>query len=341
VRVYDHALTATEIQTDMQRPVSSGAGPAPAGTAPPAGIVAAYNFDEASGDTVNDSSGLGNNGTATGGPLRVAGHTGGSLSFDGVDDVVTVPGTASLALANGMTIEAWVKPTELGGLWRTVALKEQSGDLCYALYAHDGAGAAGHVFVGSEWRARGGALTLNAWTHLAATYDGSVLALYRDGALVTTTLVSGQIATSSGPLVISFEALATYHGREARLWERQALVSARGLKWIGPRSAANRSRSGRQSPSSPSSGPECRRSKPGSGPNSVATAERPATSAAAHQHSRRARSALATASVAKTPVSNIASATPATGASCTARAMPTAPAAAGRSGALRTGVIGS
>jgi glutamate-ammonia-ligase adenylyltransferase len=32
---------------------------------------------------------------------------------------------------------------------------------------------------------------------------------------------------SSGPLVISFEALATYHAREARLWERQALLRAR------------------------------------------------------------------------------------------------------------------
>jgi len=32
---------------------------------------------------------------------------------------------------------------------------------------------------------------------------------------------------SSGPLVISFEALQTYHAREARLWERQALLRAR------------------------------------------------------------------------------------------------------------------
>ncbi len=32
---------------------------------------------------------------------------------------------------------------------------------------------------------------------------------------------------SSGPLVISFEALASYHAREARLWERQALLRAR------------------------------------------------------------------------------------------------------------------
>jgi len=32
---------------------------------------------------------------------------------------------------------------------------------------------------------------------------------------------------SSGPLVVSFDALATYHAREARLWERQALLRAR------------------------------------------------------------------------------------------------------------------
>src|SRR5207245_8940404 len=32
---------------------------------------------------------------------------------------------------------------------------------------------------------------------------------------------------SAGPLVVSFDSLATYHGREARLWERQALLRAR------------------------------------------------------------------------------------------------------------------
>src|SRR5260370_19369269 len=34
---------------------------------------------------------------------------------------------------------------------------------------------------------------------------------------------------SAGPLVISFEALASYHAREARLWERQALLKARPI----------------------------------------------------------------------------------------------------------------
>ena len=34
---------------------------------------------------------------------------------------------------------------------------------------------------------------------------------------------------SAGPLVVSFDALASYHAREARLWERQALLRARSV----------------------------------------------------------------------------------------------------------------
>src|SRR5207248_2368318 len=34
---------------------------------------------------------------------------------------------------------------------------------------------------------------------------------------------------SAGPLVVSFDALASYHGREARPWERQALLRARAV----------------------------------------------------------------------------------------------------------------
>ena len=39
-----------------------------------------------------------------------------------------------------MTMEAWVRPTATGALWRTVMLKEQPGSLIYALYAGDATG---------------------------------------------------------------------------------------------------------------------------------------------------------------------------------------------------------
>jgi len=73
----------------------------------------------------------------------------------------------------------------------------------------------------------------------------------------------------------------------------------------------------------------------------MAAADIDATSAAAHQQSRRARSALASARVAKTPASSTARAIPASGAMWTASAIDTAPAAAGRSGVLRTAVTAS
>src|SRR5438477_9520730 len=38
---------------------------------------------------------------------------------------------------------------------------------------------------------------------------------------------------SAGPLVVSFDALATYHAREARLWERQSLLKARPVAGDG------------------------------------------------------------------------------------------------------------
>jgi hypothetical protein len=52
-----------------------------------------------------------------------------------------------------MTLEAWVNPSALGNAWRTVLMKEQSGNLVYDLYAN-GSGATtvpvGEVYVGGE-----------------------------------------------------------------------------------------------------------------------------------------------------------------------------------------------
>ena len=45
-------------------------------------------------------------------------------------------------------------------------------------------------------------MPLNAWTHLAATYDGAVLRLYVNGALAGSIAVSGAMAASTGVLRI-------------------------------------------------------------------------------------------------------------------------------------------
>jgi hypothetical protein len=100
----------------------------------PSGLVAAYGFEETSGTSVTDSSGKSSTGTISGATSATGGKFGRALSFDGVNDLVTVTDSNLLDLAPGMTLEAWVKPTTVND-WRTVLLKERPGQLAYALYA--------------------------------------------------------------------------------------------------------------------------------------------------------------------------------------------------------------
>jgi PKD repeat protein/glucose/arabinose dehydrogenase len=171
---------------------------------PPAtGLVGAWGFNEASGTTVSDASGNGNTGTVTGATRSTAGRFGGALSFDGVNDSVTVADANSLDLRTSMTLSAWVRPT-VGGGWRTVLLKEQPGQLAYALYSStDNNRPSGHVFTTGDMALGGpSVLPANAWSHLAAVWDGLTMRLYVNGTQVASGALAGTAATSSTPLRI-------------------------------------------------------------------------------------------------------------------------------------------
>jgi subtilisin family serine protease len=172
------------------------------------GLVAAYGFAEAGGTTVVDSSGKGNAGTLQNAVRTSNGKYGSALSFNGSNARVNVPDASSLDLTSGMTLEAWVKPATLSG-WRTALLKEQPGQLVYALYANtDTNRPSAHVFNGADLNTRGTAqLPLNTWTHLAATYDGSALRLYVNGTLASSRGVSGSMPNSTGALRIGGNAV--------------------------------------------------------------------------------------------------------------------------------------
>jgi hypothetical protein len=170
---------------------------------PVTGLVAAFGFDEGAGTAVADASGRGNAGTISGAAWTDSGRFGRALTFDGVDDWVTVPDAASLDLTTGMTIEAWVNPSTLAGAWRTVMLKERPGQLAYGMYASgDVLRPSGWISIGSSDRGTTGtaAVPTNAWTHLAATYNGATLRLWVNAVNVSSFNVTGSIATSTMPL---------------------------------------------------------------------------------------------------------------------------------------------
>jgi Concanavalin A-like lectin/glucanases superfamily/Galactose oxidase-like, Early set domain/Bacterial Ig domain/Glyoxal oxidase N-terminus/Galactose oxidase, central domain len=168
------------------------------------GLVAAYGFDEGTGTSALDASGGGLTGAVSGPTWAPTGRHGGALQFDGVNDSVIVPDAAALDLTTGMTIEAWVNPTALSG-WRTVVLKERTNGLAYALYSSDGSGRPNsYLNVGGTDREvlAPSTIATGAWTHLAATYDGTTSRLFVNGAQVATLPLTGAAAISTGALRI-------------------------------------------------------------------------------------------------------------------------------------------
>jgi hypothetical protein len=170
----------------------------------PAGLVAGYTFDAGSGSSLVDVSGNANNGTISGGTSWTTGKYGGALSFNGSTGRVSVPASPSLGLSSAMTLMAWIQPTASQSGWRTIIQRQTDA---YFLNASNETGplrpSGGGTFAGNtSWVTGTTANPVNAWTHVALTYDGAALRLYVNGTQVATGAASGAIQASSNPLWI-------------------------------------------------------------------------------------------------------------------------------------------
>jgi len=135
---------------------------------------------------------------------------------------VTVNDSNSLDLTTGMTLEAWLFPTAVGG-WRDVIYKG-TDDIYYLMGSSDNSTPAiGGTFSPSALRGTS-SLPLNAWTHLAGTYDGTTMRLYVNGVQVSSRAQTGPIQTSTAALTMGGDALygQYFAGRidEARIYNR-------------------------------------------------------------------------------------------------------------------------
>jgi hypothetical protein len=223
LRIYNRALTAQQIQADMRTPVVGGGYE---------GLVAAFGFEEASGEWALDASGWGNDGVIEGAERTEGGYFGRAMAFDGVDDWVRVADADSLDLTSGMTLEAWVLPTGDAGSWGMVLSKETTDRFAYGLYnnaVEPGPSSYARIGQGYVSIRRDAKLALNTWAHLAVTYDGAWFRLFVNGVEVDALAVSGDIGVNDGALRIGGAHFAgdeffTGYIDEVRIYDRALTV---------------------------------------------------------------------------------------------------------------------
>ena len=134
------------------------------------GLMAWHRFDDTSGNTSIDLGPNGNNGTLNGTLIVDSGRFGKAGKFDGIDDALIVNYSNSLnnAINNSVTISVWVYPTSnLTGARHIVSKGDTGGIILKGIGTRDVA----FQISENSLRTFNEALPLNAWTHIAASYN--------------------------------------------------------------------------------------------------------------------------------------------------------------------------
>ena len=166
--------------------------------------VLILHFDEGSGMIAKDASGHGNDGTIYG-ATWTTGISGKALRFDGSNGYIEVPDSSSLYQTQGITVEIWIKSSNVNRRYPNIFNKGTPHDLSYVLRLYD-------VYAQPSFQIQtlngykeihsSETLTNNKWYHLVGTYDGSSIKLFVDGALKAEDRWSGNIVTNNHALVM-------------------------------------------------------------------------------------------------------------------------------------------
>ncbi len=164
----------------------------------PAGPVALWHADESAADAAGT-----NHGTLEGTVTYATGRVGQAFKFTGSTGAVRMGTDALRQPFAALTMTAWVNPTATGSSGNAYGLT--------VLSRTDGDGFALRVLAGklqADLRLAGGDYTvtfpgqttnlpLNAWSHLAVTYDGAVITGYVNGVSVGTVAATGALRAAN------------------------------------------------------------------------------------------------------------------------------------------------
>ncbi|MEM4293235.1 MAG: fibronectin type III domain-containing protein, partial [Thermoplasmata archaeon] len=166
-------------------------------------IVGIWDFNEASSSIVHDLSGNNNNGTISG-ATWTEGVFGSALEFDGTDDIVSVPKSASLSITSQITLECWIKPViPYYSYYPSIITSQYDWDRPEFVGGLPGSrhyAFEGELADGTRFTIVGPELQNGVWYHLVGTYDGFSAKFYINGSLVGIHNVTGTLKTPTGDL---------------------------------------------------------------------------------------------------------------------------------------------
>lgn len=184
-------------------------------------------LNEGTGTTTADLSGNGRTGTLVNGPTWTTGKISNALSFDGINDYVSIP---DFNPPTNLTLEAWVYPTEaVGSSGDDIIVNKNNSE--YDLRILGGSGnflaGAGSTFISDPTFNFFAPANLNQWYHLVYTFDNpsNTHKLYRNGVLVSTGTNTSNITNTSTALWIGRHSqynFGTFKGKidNVRIYDR-------------------------------------------------------------------------------------------------------------------------
>jgi RHS repeat-associated protein len=201
--------------------------------------------DNAASTSVADSTSNANNLTnqANTSTKTTTGKISGGLTYNGSSDYSSVPNNSSLNIqGTTITLEVWVKPTNTAASSsERLIVKEVPSNanpyVCYGLFRASSGSSQVTFWVstggsGSYTSVTGGTMSAGQWMHIVGVYNGSTMTLYVDGSSVATASKTGNIASSSTPLVLGADTAASAEYFNGVLDEARISNNARSADWI-------------------------------------------------------------------------------------------------------------